>query len=990
MPITNTKEIGFEDFIENELLSLHGYVARSATSYDKKLCMDTELLVKFLKETQAESWQNLVEQHGTDVEQNVLSRIDKEISERGLLDVLRKGVKDRGVKLDLVFFKPENDLNEESSKNYEANIFSITRQLKYSEKNENSIDFGLFLNGLPIFTVELKNQMTGQTVRHAISQYKNSRDSKEKLLSFKRCLTHFAVDTEEVFMCTRLAGLASYFLPFNKGNEGGKGNPVVEGKYKTHYLWEDVWSKDVFLDLVHNFIQLQTEEKIDAKGRTKRVETLIFPRYQQFDTVRRLLADATKHGSGQNYLIQHSAGSGKSMTIAWTAHRLSELHSDDSEHIFDSIIIITDRRVLDSQLSQTVESFSQVTGLVKHVETSAELRTALESGTRVISSTLQKFPVIVEAVDEIAGKNFAVIIDEAHSSQSGESAADVRQVLSGDDLEEATEEQKKHEKAFKTSEDIIVERMKARKVKTPNISFFAFTATPKQKTLELFGTKDPLSSKYIPFSNYSMRQAIEEGFIIDVLKNYTTFETYFGLLKQVENDPEFDKKKAERLIVGYVEKHEHAINKKIGLMIEHFVEKIADEIGGKAKVMIVTKSRLHAVRYKVAVDAYLKEKGYPYKAMVAFSGIVKDGSKEYTESGMNGVAEKQTAETFNQDENKFLIVAEKFQTGFDQPLLACMYVDKKLSGVNAVQTLSRLNRTKQGKGDVFVLDFVNEAEDIKKSFQPYYTTTVLSEATDPNIIHDLERDLGGFKVFSDYEVNGFVDEMLSGATPDKLNAILDVVVERILEEKNEEEIEEFKSVAMDYIRKYGFISQIVTFEDPQLERLFIFIKLLIKKLPPRVMKPPYEVLDAIDMENYRIQKVAETKIDLETGEGEIDPMGIGASGGEEGEEVDALSKIIKEINERYGTQFSDKDKVILNSLSEALLSSEVLDGSIKSNSKDAAKIKFDELFQGELVNMLNSHFDLYKKLDENPEMKKFVNERIFEHILRKKEGVVAS
>ncbi len=981
MPKTNTKEIGFEEFIEQELEG-QGYVSRQASQYDKKLCMDTELAVRFLKEAQPDAWAKLKEQYGDGVEASVLARIDSEIAERGLLDVLRKGVKDRGVKLELIFFKPENELNAEAVAEYRANIFSVTRQLKYSEKSENSIDMVLFVNGLPIFTVELKNQFTGQTVQHAIAQYKNSRDPKEKLLSFKRCLTHFAVDPEEVYMCTKLAGLRSYFLPFNKGDRGGKGNPVVEGKYKTHYLWEDIWARDTVLDLIHNFIQLQVEEKENAQGKKVRSEKLIFPRYHQFDTVRRLLAHAFERGSGQNYLIQHSAGSGKSNTIAWTAHRLSELHDAENKHIFDSVVVITDRRVLDRQLSETVEGFSQVSGLVKHVESAKELREALESGARVITSTLQKFPVIVEAVEETKGKRFAVIMDEAHSSQSGESAADLRQVLT---LEEAAEEELREERAFKTTEDLLIERMRARKVKTPNLSFFAFTATPKQKTLELFGTQDPLTKKFLPFAVYSMRQAIEEEFILDVLKNYTIFDTYFGLLKRVEEDPNFDKKKAERLLVSYVEKHEHAINKKTALMVEHFAEKIAPEIYGKAKAMVVTKSRLHAVRYKLAFDAYLAEKGYPYKALVAFSGDVNDEGKIYTESGMNGLPEKQTEDAFKQDEYKFLIVAEKFQTGFDQPLLACMYVDKILAGVAAVQTLSRLNRTTQGKENAFVLDFVNTVDDIQKSFQPYYTTTVLSEATDPNIIHDLERDLAGFKVFTDYEVNGFAEEMLRGAPPAKLNAILDVVVERVREEKTEEEMEEFKSVVMDYLRKYGFISQIVTFEDPGLERLYLFLKFLLKKLPKRKSTLPYEILDAIDMENYRIQKGVEARIELETEEGAVEPLGGGKEAGHSEDEKDVLSRIIQEINDRYGTEFSDSDRVILNTLSARLMESEVLDGSIRSNSKDAAKIKFDELFQDELVGMLNSHFDLYKKLDENPEARRYVNERIFDFILRKKE-----
>lgn len=983
MPLkTNTKEKGFEELIEGELAGLHGYKSRTASQYDKELCMDTELVLEFVKNSQKEEWERLEEQYGDEAAEKFLSRLDKEISERGLLNVLRKGITDRGVRVKVAFWKPQNNLNPKTVTEYEQNILSVTRQVKYSTKNENSIDMVLFLNGLPIFTVELKNQLTGQAVMNAIQQYRTDRDPKEKLLNFRRCLTHFAVDTEQVFMTTRLAGLRTHFLPFNKGNKNSSGNPEVSGKYKTSYLWEDIWNKDNFLDLVGNFIQEYTEEKEDAKGKKIKEEKLIFPRYHQFDTVKRVIEDARENGSGKNYLIQHSAGSGKSNTIAWIAHRLAELHNEKNENIFDGVIVVTDRRVLDRQLSRTVESFSDVVGVVKHIENGGkELQECLEKGVRVITTTLQKFPVIVETIEKTAGKKFAVIVDEAHSSQSGESAADLRQVLT---LDEAEKEEEKREKLFKTTEDLITERMKARKVKSPNISYLAFTATPKQKTLELFGVEDPTTKKFIPFSLYSMKQAIEEGFILDVLKNYTTYDTYFGLLKKIEDDPEYNKKKAERLLVGYVEKSEHAIDKKTQIMVEHFEEKIADEIYGKAKAMIVTKSRLHAVRYKIAFDKYLVEKGYKHKALVAFSGTVKDAALEYTEASMNKFSESQTAEEFKKDENKFLIVAEKFQTGFDQPLLTVMYVDKKLSDVKAVQTLSRLNRTAPGKENVFVIDFVNEIDDIKEAFQPYYTTTILSEATDPNIIHDLERDVFHFKLFTEFEVSGFVDEYLHGAKPDKLNSILDEIVSRLDGEKTKEETEQFKSLVADYLRKYAFISQIITFKDLQLEKLFIFLKFLNKKLPRRIDELPYEVLEAVDMETYKVEKKQEASILLDNTEGVIYPMGGGNSGTMEvHEEIDYLSKIIKEINERFGANFNAEDKVVLNNLSERLMKNDDLKGSIENNSQDAAKIKFDSAFQNELITMLNSHFDLYKKLDENPELKKFVNEKVFDFILRK-------
>lgn len=986
---TNTKESGFEEFIEQYLSGVtqkksHGYSSRPASVYDKALAMDTEFVLEFVKNTQKDAWAKIVEQYGDDADVRFLARLDEEIAERGLLDVLRNGVTDRGVRIAIAFRKPENDKNSETVADYAGNILSVMRQVKYSAQNENSIDTVLFINGLPLFTVEIKNQFTGQNVIHAINQYKTDRDQKEKLLSFKRCITHFAVDTEQVYMTTHLSGLTTYFLPFNKGSKSSAENPVApEGKYKTHYLWEEVWAKDSIFDLVHNFVQEVVEEKEDKNGRKKKEEKLIFPRYHQLDAVRRIVADASVHGAGKNYLIQHSAGSGKSNTIAWTAHRLASLHNDKGNNVFDGVVVITDRRLLDKQLSDTVKSFSHVVGLVKHVESSAELKEALAGGVRIIASTLQKFPIIVEAVEKTEGKRFAVIVDEAHSSQSGENAADLRQALT---LEDAQKEEEKDEKAFKTIEDQLIERMKARKVSSPYLSYFAFTATPKQKTLELFGVKDLLSGKFAPFSLYSMKQAIEEKFILDVLKNYTTYDTYFGLLKKIVEDPEFDKKKAQRLLIGYVERNEHAIEKKVAVMTEHFEEKIAQLIEGRAKAMVVTKSRLHAVRYKLAFDKYLKEKGYSHKALVAFSGTVKDPDTklEYTETQMNGVSEKMTADEFKKDEYKFLVVAEKFQTGFDQPLLSVMYVDKKLGGVNAVQTLSRLNRTTYSKNDTFVLDFVNTTDEIMEAFQPYYTTTILSKSTDPNILHNLERDVRGFKFFTDFEVNGFIEELYSGATPAKLNNIIDAVVVRISSDNlTEEELESFKSTAAEYLRKYAFISQIVTFEDPQLEKLYIFLKYLLRKLPKRENPLPYEVLEAIDMESYKIEKKGETNVQLENKDGEIEPMGgSGESGAGEGGDLDYLSKIIKEVNERYGTNFSDTDRVILNDLSARLLKSDILQGSIKNNSKDAAKLKFDSMFQDELVGVLDNHFSLYQKLDQSPELKKFVQNKVFEYVVR--------
>lgn len=981
MPITNTRESGFEEFIEQQLHVLHGYRIRTKENYDKELCIDKELLMEFISTSQKDAWERLQSQYEKgEIEERFLQRLDSEIESRGLLSIMREGLTDHGVAFKLYFPQPENSLNPDAKKDYESNIFSVTRQVKYSLDNENSIDMVLCLNGLPLFTIELKNQLTGQTVRNAIFQYMTDRDPKEKLLKFKRCFTHFAIDTEQVFMTTKLTGLSTEFLPFNKGDGNSAGNPTAEGKYKTHYIWEEIFSKDSILDVIKNFLQLKKEERELDNGRKIQVESLLFPRYHQLDTVRRIIADAKDKGSGESYLIQHSAGSGKSNTIAWTAHRLSELHNSQNEKVFDVVIVITDRKILDTQLSETVESFSQIRGVVKHVESSAELREALETGAKIVATTLQKFPVISNDIETTEGKKFAVVIDEAHSSQNGESTTDLRQVLT---LDDAAEQAEREGRVFKTTEDFINDRMRARKLKAPNISAFAFTATPKQKTLELFGIEDVATGKFYPFSLYSMKQAIEEGFILDVLKNYTTYQTYFELLKTIEDDPEFNKKKAQRLLIGYVERHDHAIEKKTQIIIAHFVEKIAGNIDGRAKAMLVTKSRLHAVKYKLAFDKYLQEKGYPYKALVAFSGMVKDGSLEYSEAQMNGgIPERNTVEEFAKNEYKFLIAAEKFQTGFDQNLLQVMYVDKKLGGVNAVQTLSRINRVRRGKKEAFVLDFVNSTDEIKEAFQPYYTTTVLSEATDPNILHDLERDVWNFKLFAKQEVEGLLEHYFMGSTPDIINSILDEVVVRYNALLTQEQ-DDFKSKSQDFVRKYAFISQIVTFSDPRLEKLYIFLKLLLRKLPPRTGELPLEILEAVDMDSYKVEKKKEEQIELEDEEGSLDPMGLSDGTMNVEEELDPLSKIIKDINERFGTAFNSADKVILNTLSQKLSNNESLEGSIKNNSKDAAKIKFNEIFQEELIDMLNNHFDLYKKLNDNPELKKYVNDRIFDMIARK-------
>ena len=769
-----------------------GYRKRRPEDYDRALCMLPRDVVDFVLATQPKEWQKLTQHHGAAVKEQFLRRLASEIERRGALDVLRNGIKDMGCKFRLAYFRPASGLNEETRRLYQANLFAVVRQVRYSAKNEKSLDLVLFLNGIPIFTAELKNPLTGQDVEDAIRQYKTDRDPREPLLAYGRCLAHFAVDSDLVYVTTHLAGPRTHFLPFNQGKFGGAGNPPVpptQKGYATAYLWEQTWARNSVLDLVRQFIHEVEEE--DEKGRKTGRRFLIFPRYQQLDCVRLLVFDARAAGAGQRYLIQHSAGSGKSFTIAWLAHQLATLHDANDRRVFDSIVVITDRRVLDRQLQTTMRQFEQTLGVVENIDTtSRQLKEALESGKTIIVTTLQKFPVIAKEIGELPGKRFALIVDEAHSSQSGESSKSLKAVLASGSLEEAEAQEAGAETPEEELESAILAEME-RRGRLPNLSTFAFTATPKPKTLELFGTKRA-DGKFTPFHLYSMRQAIEEGFILDVLANYTTYKAYWRLLKKVEDDPRYDKKKAEYLLKSFVELHPHAIGEKVRIMVEHFAAQAQGEIGGKAKAMIVTRSRLHVVRYKLAVDKYLAERGYPLKALVAFSGTVRDGGQSYTEFGMNGFPEAQTARTFERPEYRFLIVANKFQTGFDQLLLHTMYVDKKLGGVNAVQTLSRLNRTHPEKKRTMVLDFANESDEIKAAFEPYYETTLLSEATDPNLLYEIQTRLGAFPVYTEADVTGFAKVYFDPkATQDQLYAVLAPVVERF-QALSEDEQQDFR------------------------------------------------------------------------------------------------------------------------------------------------------------------------------------------------------
>ncbi len=959
------------------LLPGGGYRRRKPEHYDPALCLDADMAIAFVQATQPKEWEKLLTQHGGEARDRFLERLASEIGSRGTLEVLRKGIKTDGCKFQLAYFRPASGLNAEIQKLYRGNLFTIVRQLRYSDKHGKSLDLVLFLNGLPLFTAELKNPFTAQTVQHAIQQYRFDRDPREPLFAFGRCLAHFAVDPDLVYVTTHLQGPKTVFLPFNQGRNNGAGNPPSWKGFATAYLWDRIWARDSVLDLVQHFVHVVDDE--DDKGKKTGKRSVIFPRYHQLDAVRRLVEDARLSGSGRRYLVQHSAGSGKSNSIAWLAHQLSVLFDASDTRVFDSIIVITDRRVLDRQLQRTVAQFQQTLGVVENIDTtSRQLRQALEDGKTIIVTTLQKFPVIADEMGALPGKRFAVIVDEAHSSQTGESTKSLKAVLAASSLEEAEAEESGDGDDL---EDRIVEEMKTRG-HLPNVSTFAFTATPKPKTLELFGSRRE-DGKYEPFSLYSMRQAIEEGFILDVLESYTTYRTYWSLLKKIAGDPRYDKDKATYLLKSFVDLHPHTIGKKAAIMVEHFATHVQPRIGGRAKAMIVTRSRLHAVRYKQAVDQYLKDKGYAFKAIVAFSGTVRDGGLDYTEANMNGVPESQTAETFKRDEYRVLIAANKFQTGFDQPLLHTMYVDKKLGGVNAVQTLSRLNRVHPDKQETMVLDFANEAEEIRKGFEPYYDRTLLSEGTDPNLLYDLQTRLADFHFYGSDDVERLAALYFDPkGTADKLHAALQRAIDRY-RAASEDERHGFRGHLTDYVRLYAFLSQVITFTDPDLEKLYVYGRLLLRKLPVSREELPREILQAIDVDSYRVQKTGSGKITLERGSSELDPMRAKGTYTPSPDEIEALSEILRALNQRFGTDFTEEDKVFIEQLEAKLASDPALEASVRVNPRENARLTFDQVANDRIQEMIDSNFKFYKQIADDREFARFFLGWLFDRYYRR-------
>ena len=968
-------EQDFEEHITDHLIG-SGYLKQLPENYDKDLCLIPSEVLQFIQTTQPKEYDKLTLQYGPETPQKLCYRLSREMDKKGTLHVMRKGWKDKGSKFRLAYFKPSSGMNPEHQRLYSQNRFSIVRQLKYSKKNQNSLDVTIFLNGLPIITAELKNSLTGQFVENAIKQYQKDRDPREPLFQFKRCFVHFAVGNEKVFMTTKLQGDGTRFLPFNLDTE----NPVNPAGHKTAYLWEDILQPDTLLDLISSYLHIQrnTEKYYDKnKGLTERSwDVFIFPRFHQFDCVRKLISAVRADGIGKNYLIQHSAGSGKSNSIAWLAHQLASFyqHETDKDRLFDSIIVVTDRRVLDWQLQNTIKQFEQTKGVVNPIDmNSAQLKGALQSGKDIIITTLQKFPVISESITDLKGKRFAVIIDEAHSSQSGESSKHLKKVLSAG-LEHAEDE----DVVGLDLEDKILKEIRTRGPQS-HISYFAFTATPKNKTLEIFGRRNDVG-QYVAFHSYSMRQAIVENFILDVLENYTTFKRYFKLVKSIETDKEYEKKKAVRLLTSYVDLQPHAIETKTRIMLDHFLDKTANEIQGRGRAMVVTRSRLHAVRYYQMFRRVMDEKHLPYKPLVAFSGTVKDPdtSEECTEKSLNSLGPRVSIQdAFKTPGYRILVVANKFQTGFDEPYLHTMYVDKKLGGVNAVQTLSRLNRKIRGKTETIVLDFVNEADEILESFQPYYQTTFLDEATDPNKLYDLESELVGYDVYTQQDVDTFANVFFNPTEPlEKLQPILDRVVGQ-WQTKEADAREEFRSSLQSFIRLYGFISQLVTFEDVDLEKLYVFARNLNRKLPKRKDRLPVEVLDSVDLDSFKIQRTFKGAIKLGGDDGIIPGITAGTPKHTE-DEKDLLSNIIKVLNDIYAIDLSDEDKVDIERMQEKLDDHEELREVMTSNNtRDNMRYKFEQVVDELLLDFVNSKLELYKKLSE-PRVNTMFKTRWFE------------
>ena len=989
----NHTEFAFEEAIESVLLA-NGWIKGSPSDYDGSVALDPVQLFTFIANTQAQAWKNLRDRRGGDetaTRTKFLTRLVDEINRRGTIDVLRRGISDLGVQFSLAFFRPAHSLTPELVASYEANRCVVTRQLPYSTKNHNTLDLTLFVNGIPTATAEIKNALTGQSASDAKAQYRKDRDPRDPLLS-KRAVVHFALDTDVVFLTTQLAGPQTEFLPFNQGGpDGGAGNPPPKdaAHYSTSYLFEEVWQRDSWLDILAKFVHVEKGE-----GTTKKL--VIFPRYHQLDAVRKTLADVLVKGPGTSYLFEHSPGSGKTNTIAWLTYRLSSLHDANNKKLFSKVIVITDRRALDKQLQDTIFQFDHIPGVVQKIDkNSTQLAEALQSlNAQVIITTLQKFPFVVKKMETLEKKSFAVVIDEAHSSQTGETQKTLKEVLGAGNETAAEIDVIEHEdgseEAAYDDQDVLslaIEHSANARARQSHLSYFGFTATPKPRTLELFGTRNE-DGNYRPFHTYSMRQAIEEHFILDVLANYTTYKTYWNIAKAVVDDPNVPEKEAAQAIAKYVSLHPSNLAQKTEIIIEHFLRHTRGKIGGRAKAMVVTSSRLHAVRYKQAFDHYISKKGYTHlKTLVAFSGTVIDEENggQYTEAGFNHFSEGQLPEKFHGDEYQVLIVAEKYQTGYDEPLLHTMYVDKKLEGIKAVQTLCRLNRITDGKTDTFVLDFRNSAADIQEAFKSFYDT-VIAEPTDPNILYTVAQRVEAAGVVDQVDIDSFARLLLSDPGNGKLNAKahagLYAYLHPALERFGGLDVgaqEEFRQAIMTYVRLYAFLSQVLSWADAHLESLYLYCRALVSRLP-RIERGVVDLGDDVTLTYLRTQVIAEREnISLQGSEPEKEP-GTAFSGEGAGPQHEQtalqLSMLIDKLNERFGTEFTKADQLYFDQLEQAMIEDEELRTQAGVNTIENFSHGYNKAFEDQVINRRDSNEALFARILNDADFNEFVKSEL--------------
>ena len=991
---TDTTEKGFEDLIVSAMTGLPlgsglgsdghtaypperygglGYLLGFPWDYDREYAVDLHHLREFLAATQPEVLEPLDLENDSTTRRNFLARLQGEITKRGVIDVLRNGIKHGPYSVDLFYGTPSLN-NPAAVERYNANRFSITRQLRYSrDETQLALDLCLFINGLPFATFELKNSLTKQTADDAKRQYMKDRDPRELLFQFGRCAVHLAVDDAEVLMCTHLKGKASWFLPLNKGYKDGAGNPPNPSGLKTDYLWKEILEPRSLTNILENYAQI-VETKNEKTNKKQRIQ--IFPRYHQLDVVRKLLTDVVDSGAGKRYLVQHSAGSGKSYSIAWLAHQLIGVRRDDRD-VFDSIIVVTDRRILDKQICDTIRQYAQVSSTVGHAERSGDLRRFIESGKKIIITTIQKFPFIYsEIATDQTGRNFAILIDEAHSSQGGRTSAKMSMALSGSAPDQEPE----------TFEDQINQIMESRKM-LANASYFAFTATPKNKTLEIFGEPlPPVDGKiaHRPFHSYTMKQAIQEGFILDVLANFTPVKSYYRLAKTVPGDPEYDTKKALKKLRRYVESNDHAIRLKAEIMVDHFHEQVSGlgKIGGQARAMVVTNSIERTIQYYHAIREYLRESKSSFGAIVAFSGEPVFEGVKVTEGSLNGFPSNKIAERFQEDPYRILVCAEKFQTGYDEPLLHTMYVDKLLSDIKAVQTLSRLNRAHPKKHDVFVLDFMNDAETIEKAFDPYYRTTILSSETDPNKLHDLKGELDAIQVYSQAQVEELSRLYIEGAGREQLDPLLDTSVALYTHDLDEDQQVAFKGKAKSFVRTYNFLASILPYTDRDWEMLSIFLNFLIPKLPAPIEEDLARgILETIDMDSYRVEKQAAMAIQLTDEDGEIDPTPIGDPARHPEPEIDVLSNIIRVFNDQFGNiDWADRDrinKLIVEDIPAGVAADRAYANARQNSDKQNARIEHDRALGRVMLELLKDDTQLYKQFVENESFKRWLTDTVF-------------